>query len=76
MPYENILAAIGNTPMVELKKINPNPNAKIYAKLEGFNPSGSIKDRIALYMINEAEDRKSTRLNSSHIPLSRMPSSA
>ncbi len=55
MPYENILAAIGNTPMVELKKINPNPNAKIYAKLEGFNPSGSIKDRIALYMINEAE---------------------
>jgi len=53
--YKNILATIGNTPLVELKKINPNPKVKIYAKLEGFNPSGSIKDRIALYMLEEAE---------------------
>ncbi|MFW6282979.1 MAG: PLP-dependent cysteine synthase family protein, partial [Minisyncoccales bacterium] len=46
---------IGNTPIVEVKKLNPNPNVKILAKLEGFNPTGSIKDRIALKMIEQAE---------------------
>ena len=45
----------GNTPLVKLNKINPFKNITMYAKLEGFNPSGSIKDRIALEMINQAE---------------------
>ena len=51
----NILETIGNTPMVRINSLNPNPDVNIYAKLEGFNPSGSIKDRIAVKMINEAE---------------------
>ena len=55
MPYNNILEAIGNTPMVRINSLNPNPDVNIYAKLEGFNPSGSIKDRIAVKMISEAE---------------------
>jgi S-sulfo-L-cysteine synthase (O-acetyl-L-serine-dependent) len=49
-----ILECVGNTPMTTIE-INPNPNVKLYAKLEGNNPSGSIKDRIALYMIEAAE---------------------
>ena len=53
--YENILDAIGNTPLVRINKMNPNPSVGIYAKLEGFNPTGSIKDRIALKMIEQAE---------------------
>jgi len=51
----NILETIGNTPMVGINSLNPNPDVNIFAKLEGFNPSGSIKDRIAVKMINEAE---------------------
>lgn len=51
----NILKLIGNTPLVEINNLNPNPNVIIYAKLEGFNPTGSIKDRIALKMIEQAE---------------------
>ncbi len=51
----NILQTIGNTPMVRINKLNPNADATIYAKVEGFNPSGSIKDRIALSMIEQAE---------------------
>ena len=46
---------IGNTPIVKINYLNPNPNVNIYAKLEGFNPTGSIKDRIALKMIEQAE---------------------
>ena len=53
--YENILDAIGNTPLVRINNLNPNPLVRIYAKLEGFNPTGSIKDRIALKMIEQAE---------------------
>jgi len=53
--YNNILEAIGNTPLVRMNRINPNPAVQIYAKLEGFNPTGSIKDRIALKMIEQAE---------------------
>jgi len=49
-----ILQCIGNTPITSIE-INPNPKVKLYAKLEGNNPSGSIKDRIALYMIEAAE---------------------
>jgi len=52
-----ILDLIGNTPMVELKKLNPNPNVKIYAKLEGNNPGGSVKDRAALNMVRSALER-------------------
>lgn len=55
MLYKNILDMIGNTPLVELAKLNPNPKVKIYAKLESQNPSGSLKDRIALYMIERGE---------------------
>ncbi len=55
MTYNNILETIGNTPMVRINRLSPNPNVSIYAKLEGFNPTGSIKDRIALKMIEEAE---------------------
>jgi cysteine synthase len=50
-----ILETIGNTPLVEIEKISPNPKVKIYAKIEGANPTGSIKDRIALAMIEHAE---------------------
>jgi S-sulfo-L-cysteine synthase (O-acetyl-L-serine-dependent) len=48
---------VGNTPMVELTKLNPNPNVTIYAKLEGHNPGGSVKDRAALNMIRSAVER-------------------
>lgn len=51
----SILSSIGNTPLVELKKLNSNPKVKVFAKLEGSNPGGSIKDRPALYMIEKAE---------------------
>lgn len=52
-----IIDLVGNTPMAELKKLNPNPYVKIYAKLEGNNPGGSVKDRPALNMIRSALDR-------------------
>lgn len=55
MVYDNILGAIGSTPMVRINRLCPNPNVNIFAKLEGFNPTGSIKDRIAMRMINAAE---------------------
>jgi cysteine synthase B len=52
-----ILDLIGNTPLVEIKKLNPNPNVKIYGKLEGNNPGGSVKDRAAYNMIKSALER-------------------
>ena len=55
MVKNNILETIGNTPMVRINNFNLNPRVNIYAKLEGFNPTGSIKDRIALQMIEQAE---------------------
>ncbi|MFC1691182.1 cysteine synthase A [Nanoarchaeota archaeon] len=55
MKANNIIELIGNTPIVKINKLNPNPNVAIYAKLEGFNPTGSIKDRIALKMLEQAE---------------------
>ncbi|HEY6285941.1 MAG TPA: cysteine synthase family protein [Ktedonobacteraceae bacterium] len=55
MRYSSILDTIGNTPLVELKSFSPRPGVQIFAKLEGFNPSGSVKDRIAKLMIEEAE---------------------
>jgi cysteine synthase B len=50
---------IGNTPMVELLRINPNPSVRIFAKLEGNNPGGSVKDRPAYNMIRAALERGS-----------------
>jgi len=52
-----ILDTVGNTPLVELTRINPNPSVKIFAKLEGNNPGGSVKDRPALNMIRSALER-------------------
>ena len=52
-----ILDLVGNTPLVELQKLNPNNNVKIYGKLEGNNPGGSVKDRAAFGMIKGALDR-------------------
>ncbi len=57
----SILDLIGNTPMVELRKLNPNPGVKIFAKLEGDNPGGSVKDRPALNMIRSALERGEIR---------------
>jgi cysteinyl-tRNA synthetase len=54
---ESIIDAIGNTPLVRIRRLNPNKKVKILAKLESFNPGGSIKDRAALYMIQGAENR-------------------
>ena len=51
MHYKNILKEIGNTPIVPINRLNPFKDVTIYAKLEAFNPGGSIKDRIALSMI-------------------------
>lgn len=50
-----ILQCIGNTPLASIDGLNPNPKVKLFAKLEGNNPGGSIKDRIALYMVEAAE---------------------
>lgn len=52
-----IIDLVGNTPMAELTRLNPNKNVKIYAKLEGNNPAGSVKDRAALNMIRTALER-------------------
>ena len=53
--YDNILDLIGNTPLVDISTLSPNPRVRILAKLEGQNPGGSVKDRIALAMIEDAE---------------------
>jgi [CysO sulfur-carrier protein]-thiocarboxylate-dependent cysteine synthase len=53
--YSDIVASIGNTPLVELPKFSPKPGVHIYAKLEGRNPTGSVKDRVARSMIETAE---------------------
>lgn len=55
MICDNILGTIGNTPMVRINNLCAKPGVNIYAKLEGFNPTGSIKDRIAVQMIEQAE---------------------
>ncbi|HVI40657.1 MAG TPA: cysteine synthase family protein [Anaerovoracaceae bacterium] len=54
--YDNILDTIGHTPLVRINRLNPKPHIPLYAKIEGFNPTGSIKDRIALKMIEQAEE--------------------
>jgi cysteine synthase B len=53
--FENVLEAIGNTPIVELPRLSPKPGVHVFAKLEGRNPTGSVKDRVAKAMIDRAE---------------------
>ncbi len=60
----SIIDLVGNTPIAELQYINPNPNVKIFAKLEGNNPGGSVKDRAALNMIRSAMERGDINSNS------------
>jgi cysteine synthase len=55
--YGDIVEAIGNTPLVELKRLSPKPGVRIYVKLESSNPTGSVKDRVARSLIEDAEDR-------------------
>ena len=54
MLYKNLLETVGNTPLVQLNNVSPNPNVRLFAKLEGQNPTGSVKDRIAKYMLQKA----------------------
>ena len=53
--YSSVLDLIGDTPMVDIDALSPNPAARIYMKLEGQNPGGSVKDRVALSLVEEAE---------------------
>jgi cysteine synthase B len=53
--YGDIVQSIGHTPLVELKRLSPKPGVRIYAKLESYNPTGSVKDRVARAMIEDAE---------------------
>jgi [CysO sulfur-carrier protein]-thiocarboxylate-dependent cysteine synthase len=53
--YGSLLELIGNTPLVELRRLSPNPAVRIWVKLEGHNPTGSVKDRVALRMVEDAE---------------------
>jgi cysteine synthase len=57
MKFPSLLDAIGHTPLVELQHFSPRPEVRLFAKLEGQNPTGSVKDRIAKYMVEEAEVR-------------------
>ena len=59
----SILDTVGNTPIVELQRLNPNPRVRIFAKLEGNNPGGSVKDRPALNMIKSALERGEINTN-------------
>src|SRR6188768_3468493 len=54
--YEDIVAAIGNTPLVEMRRLSPKPGVRIWAKMESFNPTGSVKDRVARSLIEDAEE--------------------
>ncbi len=65
MNARNVLELVGNTPQVEIKRLNPNPNVQLFVKLEKCNPGGSVKDRIAKYMIEQAE--KSGHLTSGKV---------
>jgi cysteine synthase len=55
--HRRLIETIGNTPLVEMPRLSPRPGIRFFAKLEGVNPSGSLKDRIALKMIEAAEER-------------------
>jgi cysteine synthase len=53
--YEDIVRSIGNTPLIELQRLSPKPGVRIFAKLESHNPTGSVKDRVARALIDDAE---------------------
>jgi len=53
--YADIVKSIGNTPLVELRRLSPKPDVRIFAKLESYNPTGSVKDRVGRAMIEDAE---------------------
>ena len=55
--YSDLVQAIGNTPLVELRRLSPKPGVRIWAKMESFNPTGSVKDRVARSMIEDAEEK-------------------
>jgi [CysO sulfur-carrier protein]-thiocarboxylate-dependent cysteine synthase len=55
--FASVLDMIGNTPLVDISALSPNPRARLYIKLEGQNPGGSVKDRVALSLIEDAEKR-------------------
>ena len=59
--YGDIVQAIGNTPLVELKRLSPKPGVRIWAKLESHNPTGSVKDRVARALIEDAEEKGAIR---------------
>src|ERR687886_1515165 len=59
--YGDIVAAIGNTPLVELRRLSPKPGVRIWAKLESQNPTGSVKDRVARALIEDAEEKGAIR---------------
>ena len=62
--YGDILEAIGHTPLVEIPRMSPNPAVRIFAKLEMLNPTGSVKDRVAKYLIEDLEARGLLRADS------------
>jgi cysteine synthase len=55
--YGDVIQAIGNTPLIELRRLTPKPGVRIWAKMESFNPTGSVKDRVARSMIEDAEEK-------------------
>jgi cysteine synthase B len=59
--YGDIVQAIGNTPLVELKRLSPKPGVRVWAKMESFNPTGSVKDRVARALIEDAEFKGAIR---------------
>ena len=59
--YADIVEAIGNTPLVELQRLSPKPGVRIWAKLESRNPTGSVKDRVAQALIEDAEAKGADR---------------
>ena len=59
--YGDIVQAIGNTPLVELKRLSPKPGVRLWAKLESANPTGSVKDRVARALIEDAEEKGAIR---------------
>src|SRR5215213_1515458 len=59
--YGDLVQAIGNTPLVELKRLSPKPGVRVWAKLESHNPTGSVKDRVARALIEDAEEKGAIR---------------
>src|SRR6059058_86217 len=55
--YGDVVQSIGHTPLIELKRLSPRPGVRLWAKLESWNPTGSVKDRVARAMIEDAEDK-------------------